>query len=254
LKNDLSAKTTVAMPKISPNQKTNKNGESKSFLQEMFGVDQWCTVYEEDEGFKLLADLSLCMYFGCGKKTDDDESEVPKVVSVTNSEDYDCSDTLSDICDGRHCENGEGVQAPEEPSAGSRKPDPPPTTSDSNVVFLIHPPPPPPLPIDTPSSERHMNVDESSRVSSRVAAHYESREALEDSDEENIPPPSTVVVGRKRRSKRRKSHENVPSFVYGKGITKTKHRQPADEYPADECDEYPVIVYSDDKSSVFGYV
>lgn len=245
------------MLNASTNEKNNETDESKSFLQQFFGVDKWCTVYEEDEGFKLLADLSLCMYFGCGKKTqdDDDSSEevVPKVVSVTNSEDYDCSDTISDICEDRHSGSRKVLQ---ESSGRSRKPDPPPRRSNPNIITLVHPPPPPPPPptqIDSPSTERHNNTDESSRVT----AHYERREALDDSDAENVPPPSTVVVGRKRKSKRRTPREDIPSIVYhSRESSRTKHRSPADEYPADDysTDEYPVIVYSDDKSSVFGYV
>lgn len=243
------------MPKTSLDAKTCQNNESKTFLQKLFGVDRWCTVYEEDEGFKLLADLSLCMYFGCGKKTaaDDDESEeVPKVVSVANSDDYDCSDTISDICDDHHCKRRKDSQVQEGSSVRSRKPDPPSTRSEPNIISLVHPPPPPS--IDTPSTERHKNMDESSRV----AAHYESREALEDSDAENIPP--TVVVGRRRRSKRRTSlhREDVPVVVYQKERPKTDRWYQADEYSGDEeypaDEQYPVIVYSDDKSSVFGYV
>lgn len=213
--------------------------KSDSFLQQVFGVDTCCTIYEEDEGFKLLADLSLCMYFGCGNSS---ENEVPKVVSVANSEDYTDRDSVSDICEERHRSNKNAKDSPEP----HRKPDPPPTASGPVVISLVHPPPPPPPPpqISSPSTEQDKNVEESSRIS----LHYESREALEEGDEENIPPEE--VLGRRRKSKVR-TDRDVPPVIYGKKTSKSKNDRGHDEYPVDEypADESPTIVYSDEKPS-----
>lgn len=234
-----------------------------SFLQRCFGVDRWCTIYDEDEGFKLLADLSLCMYFGCGKSKD---VEVPRVVSVTNSEDHDASDSLSDVCDEHH--GGQGSELPSEDESPERiwKPDPPQCSSKPFTISLVHPPPPPPPPklspslIDSPSAtSMYFNTDECSRIT----AHYESREALDDSDlenmclddsdEENIPPVSTIVVGRRRKTKEISSDllDNVPPIILGKTKCEVIVPEPEDDFSMEEypADEYPTVVYSQDRLS-----
>ncbi len=221
--------------------------EEISLLQRCFGVDRLCTVYEEDEGFKLLADLSLCMYFGCGNSKD---VEVPRVVSVTNSEDCDGSDSISDMCDERRSSTEKGSQFNEEYPERSRKPDPPQGSLDPHKVSLIHPPPPPPKSppslIDTASMTLH---DECSRIT----AHYESREALDDSDEENIPPLSTIVIARRCQSKEILSDDldDVPPIIFGKLAHQVKEPEPEDEFSIEEypADEYPAVVYSHHKSS-----
>ena len=227
---------------------TGNDGESKSFLQKCFGVDRWCTVYEEDEAFRLLADLTLCMYFGCGKTSGaEDDAEVPTVVSVTTSDDCDCSDTISDICEDRHCSSAKQEETPLE----SRKPDPPSRRSDAILATGIPPPPPRPTSIDSPSTEKQKIVDESSRV----AAHYGSREALEDSDAAHFSPPSTVIVKAKRRTNRRPLQREELLVFYNES-SDINHCIQDDVCPEHECpmDEYPVIGYSDTRSGLFGYV
>jgi len=223
---------------------SSKKAERKNALQKIFGVDRCCTIYEEDEGFKLLADLSLCMYFGCGNSS---ESEVPKVVSVANSEDYDGGDSISDICEERHGSNQKG--SPEELPEGYRKPDPPSTSPGPYIISLTHPPPPPPPPplplsqVETPSTALDKNADELSRISN----HYESREALDDSDDENIPPEAAEKPG---KCIERPDPTDIPPVVFGKKKAKSRHRHPPDESSVDYCpaDESPIMLRCDVKS------
>lgn len=232
-----------------------EHSKEESFLQRYFGVDRWCTVYEEDEGFKLLADLSLCMYFGCGKSKD---TEVPKVVSITNSEDYDCSDTISDICEQRHQSNIESSHNEECSGNAIREKD----NAKANTINLKHlippPPPPPPLPqsppprrvvrrIDNPISD----VDSKREESSRISAHYDGRETL-DSDTENIPPPKEIRVGR-RRKKKHPWQDSSPSMIHHK----KSHNMKVEKVTPDERTllgsspgfEYPIIVYPNGSKS-----
>lgn len=216
--------------------------DEEDFLERVFGIDRCCTIYEEDEGFKLLADLSLCTYFGCGEPG---ESEVPKVVSVANSEDFDGQDSISDICEERHC-NTKGNA--DDSTSLSHRPEPPSARPEPVIISLVHPPPSPPA--SPPSqvgaliTEPHRNLTEPSRV----AIHYESREALEECDAENLPLPNGVA-GRGRQSRERMHREDILPVIYRKKKTEKKlcypETCPLDEYSADRR---PVLIYSDDKS------
>lgn len=243
----------VNMSISSSSEDDHGNTNGNPFLQRCFGVDRWCTIYEEDEGFKLLADLSLCTYFGCGTSK---HSEVPRIVSVANSEEFDGTDSLSDMGEDNlmkeeqlDSENAE--EAPETP----RKPDPPQCSDELLVIHLVHPlpmvPPSNPTPslIDSTSTAPHYNNDECSRIT----AHYESREALEDSDEENHPPVSTIVICPRRKVRQRSPEhlDDIPPYVLGKKKSSMKDTEPEDEHSVEEfpADEYPSTVRLHDTSS-----
>lgn len=243
----------MSISSSSEDDRGNTNGNR--FLQRCFGVDRWCTIYEEDEGFKLLADLSLCTYFGCGTPKKED---VPRIVSVANSADFDGTDSLSDMGDDNlmreqqpESEN-EVVEVPEI----ARKPDPPQCSQELHVIHLIHPlptmPPSNPTPslIDSTSSGPHYHNDECSRIT----AHYESREALEDSDEENLPPVSAIVICPRRKVRQRSPDhlvDDIPPYILGKKKAAMKEPEPEDELSVEEypADEFPSNVRLHDTSS-----
>lgn len=79
-----------------------------------------CTIDDDDEGIKLLADLSLCTYFGCDNRSVK-EREVPRVVSITSEDD--CHDSISDICEERHCSVKNAVLSPQTPRSARSDPD-----------------------------------------------------------------------------------------------------------------------------------
>lgn len=241
----------MSISSSSEDERGNTNGNR--FLQRCFGVDRWCTIYEEDEGFKLLADLSLCTYFGCGTPK---HTHVPKIVSVANSEDFDGTDSLSDMCDDNLMkEQQPDSENAEEVLPTAPKPDPPQCSQDLHVVHLIHPlptmPPSNPTPslIDSTSTAPHYNNDECSRIT----AHYESREALEDSDEENLPPLSTIVICPRRKVRQRSPDhlDDFPPYVLGKKKSAVKEAEPEDDYSVEEfpADEDPSTVHPHDTSS-----
>jgi hypothetical protein len=213
---------------------TSTDKSKQSYLQRFLGVDRWCTVYEEDEGFKLLADLSLCTYFGCGGK---DNAQVPKVVSVTNSEDNSCSDTISDLCDPRF-RNNEGSDATgvtcEAPRKGYR--------NEAAVKHEIRHPPAAPR-VDTPICDEEYDLEESSQVSANC-----ERRKTPDSVLGYFPPQSEVRIVRARKMDR---SWNMPSMMHGKIKPKAKRQQetPMVDYSGAE---YPVIMYPVDNFSNSG--
>ena len=214
------------------NMGKSKSRQNKSYLRRLFGADRWCTVDEEDESFKLLADLSLCSFFGCG--VDTKHTDVPRVVSIANSEDS-FGDSISDVGDQRRVDGKETVVNGNSLRASRTKTDP-----SVNVITLKHAIQPPSpqshstgLWDDIPVCEAQCNSERSSRKST----HYEHRETL-DSDVEYAPPD--IPMARLGKSI---YPWDAPTMIYGKRKSRTKRRQESTTVQNNAAIEYPVIFY-----------
>lgn len=214
------------------NMVKSKSTPKKHYLKRLFGVDRWCTVDEEDESFKLLADLSLCSYFGCG--VGKNETDVPRVVSVANSEDS-WDDTISDIGDPRRVD-GEETVAKGNSLRTTR------TTTDPCVTVItlkheIQPPSPQSHQAaprhDVPVCEKQYDSERSSRMSTR----YEHRETL-DSYVAHAPPDVPTA-----RLSKVVHPWDAPRMTYGKRKPKTKRQQESSTAQNYAAHEYPVIFY-----------